>query len=159
MSNPFSVLEDLVREGRLRLAPSMTPSNPVEQDCQSEPVPENLSDDDLFQHAMKDVRALGWSATPLHFRPPVEIQPQNDELEALRVLEEFIINGDLEIEQTPEYIEGAVQARGRLFLADLRSGRFSVQAHLDLHGFNQQEARFALDKFILNSVRSQKTCI
>jgi DNA-nicking Smr family endonuclease len=159
MSNPFSVLEDLVREGRLRLASPRTPPGAVEPAYEMEPLPENLSEEDLFQHAMKDVRALGWSATPLHFRSPVEIQAQDDEREALRALEHFMIHGDLEIEHTPEYIEGAVQPRGRLFLDDLRSGRFSVQAHLDLHGLNQQEARFALDEFILNAVREEKTCI
>ena len=93
-----------------------------------------MADEDLFGHAMQDVKALGWSAVPLHHRPPLEIQPQNDEAEALRVLEEFLKNGDVEVEQTPEYIEAAVQPRGRLYLDDLRSGRFSVQAWLDLHG-------------------------
>jgi DNA-nicking Smr family endonuclease len=63
------------------------------------------------------------------------------------------------MEQTPEYIEGAVHPRGRLYLQDLRSGRFSVQAHLDLHGMNQQEARFAVDEFILAAVRSGISCI
>jgi DNA-nicking Smr family endonuclease len=159
MSNPFSVLEDMVREGRLRLASPLTPADAVEPQYAVAPLPETLSEDDLFQHAMRDVRALGWSATPLHFRAPVEIQTQNGEQEALLVLQEFMVGGDLEIEYTPEYIEGAVQPRGRLYLDDLRSGRFSVQAHLDLHGLNQQEARFALDEFILNSLREQKTCI
>jgi DNA-nicking Smr family endonuclease len=108
---------------------------------------------------MKDVQALGWSDVPLHFRPPVEIQPQSDEADALRVLLDFMRRGDVEIEQTPEYIEGAIHPRGRLYLDDLRAGRFAVQAHLDLHGMNQQEARFAVDEFIVTSVRTGLACI
>ena len=118
-----------------------------------------MKDDDLFDHAMKDVKALGWSAVPLHHRPPLEIQPQDDEADALHALQEFLRYGDVRIEQTAEYIEGSVQPQGRLYLDDLRSGRFSVQAHLDLHGLNLQEARFVLDEFLLESVRAGFTCV
>jgi DNA-nicking Smr family endonuclease len=118
-----------------------------------------MPDEELFGYAVKNVKALGWSDVPLQNRPPVEIQPQDDELDALRALEEFIQNGDVAAELMPGYIEGAVHAKGRLYLDDLRSGRFSVQAWLDLHGMNRQEARFALDEFILESVRASLSCI
>jgi DNA-nicking Smr family endonuclease len=67
--------------------------------------------------------------------------------------------GNVEIEDTAEYIEGSVHPHGRLYLKDLRSGRFSVQAHLDLHGLNLQEARFALEEFLFESVRTGFTCV
>jgi len=157
MHKPFAVLEDLVRSGRIKFTNGTVNAEPREFAVPQ--LPEGVPDEDLFGHAMRDVKALGWSAVPLHRRPPMEIQPQNDEAEALRVLEEFLKNGDVEVEQTPEYIEAAVQPRGRLYLQDLRSGRFSVQAWLDLHGMNQQEARFALDEFILGSVRANLACV
>ena len=122
-------------------------------------LPEDVPDDQLFRFAMRDVKSLGWSAVPLHNRPPMEIQAQDDEQNALRALAEFVRNGNVEIEQTAEYIEGSVHPRGRLYLDDLRSGRFSVQAHLDLHGLNLQEARFVLDEFLLESVRAGFTCV
>ena len=160
MHKPFAVLEDLVRSGRVKFADANTGSEGGEQRDFAIPVlPAGMADEDLFSHAMHDVKALGWSAVPLHHRPPLEIVPQNDEEEALRALEKFLKSGDVEIEYTPEYIEGAVQPRGRLYLQDLRSGRFSVQAWLDLHGLNQQEARFALDEFILASVRASLSCV
>jgi len=46
-----------------------------------------------------------------------------------------------------------------LYLNDLRSGRFSVQAHIDLHGLNLQDARFILEEFLLESIRSGFTCV
>jgi len=157
MNKPFAVLEDLVRSGRIRFANGT--HREEQRDSAIPTLPDGMPDEELFGHAMQDVKALGWSAVPLHHRPPLEIQPQNDEAEALRVLEEFLQKGEVEVEQTPEYIEAAVQPRGRLYLHDLRSGRFSVQAWLDLHGMNQQEARFALDEFILGSVRANVTCV
>jgi DNA-nicking Smr family endonuclease len=68
-------------------------------------------------------------------------------------------NEDVAAELLPGYIEGAIHAKGRLYLDDLRSGRFSVQAWLDLHGMNRQEARFALDEFLLESVRASLSCV
>jgi DNA-nicking Smr family endonuclease len=157
MHKPFAVLEELIRDGRIRFTGGTV--NGEQREFASPQLPAGMKDDDLFGHAMRDVKALGWSAVPLHHRAPLEIQPQDDEADALRALQQFLRNGDVELEHTAEYIERAVQPRGRLYLDDLRSGRFSVQAWLDLHGMNQQEARFALDEFILAAVRASLTCV
>jgi DNA-nicking Smr family endonuclease len=157
MHKPFAVLEELVREGRITFAAGSVTAG--QRDFFVEPLPKDLPDGDLFEYAMKGVKALGWSAVPLHPRPPLEIQTQSDEDAALRVLEEFLKHGDPDGEHAVEYIEGTVHPRGKLYLSDLRSGRFSVQAHLDLHGMNQQEARFALDEFILASIRASLGCV
>jgi len=164
MDKPFAILEEWVRQGRIHLSPrsavGVRPSAGEEfRDYPVPPLPDGLADDELFELAMKDVRSLGWSAVPLHNRPPVEIQPQDEEQDALRALEDFVRNGNIEIEQTAEYIEGSVHPHGRLYLADLRSGRFSVQAYIDLHGLNLQEARFILEEFLLESVRAGFTCV
>ena len=157
MFKPLAILEDLVRTGKLSLpAPSI---DEEKVDEVSELLPPDMPDEELFGHAVKNVKALGWSDVPLQNRPPVEIQPQDDEREALRALEAFMHNEDVAAELLPGYIEGAVHAKGRLYLDDLRSGRFSVQAWLDLHGMNRQEARFALDEFILASVRTSLSCV
>ena len=164
MDKPFAILEEWIRQGRIHLSqqpvlPELPLLNDEPSELDAEPFPEGLSDDALFEHAMKDVKALGWSSVPLHNRPPVEIQPQDEEQDALRALEEFVRNGNIDLEHTAEYIEGSVHPHGRLYLDDLRSGRFSVQAHLDLHGLNLQEARFTLEEFLLESVRAGFTCV
>ena len=160
MHKPFAVLEELVRTGRIKFTNGTFNGEP--RDFDPPALPPGMRDEDLFDHAMKamkDVKALGWSAVPLHHRQPWEIQPQDHEADALRALEEFLKHGDVEIENTPEYIERAVQPRGRLYLDDLRAGRFSIQAWLDLHGMNQQEARFALDEFLIAAVRANLSCV
>ena len=157
MHRPFEVLEDLFREHRIALVDTAVDGE--QREFFVERLPDALSDAELFDHAMKDVRALGWSATPLHHRAPMELQPQDDEKDALRALEEFIRKGNVEIEDTAEYIEGSIHPKGRIFLSDLRSGKFSIQAYLDLHGMNRQAARFALDEFILASTRAGYSCV
>src|SRR5688572_18577447 len=134
MNKPFAVLEEWVKQGRIHL--SAEPAVEKPRDLPAEALPQDLPDDELFVFAMKDVKSLGWSSVPLHNRAPVEIQAQDEEQDALRALEDFVRRGNVEIEYTAEYIEGSVQPHGRLYLDDLRSGRFSVQAHLDLHGLN-----------------------
>ena len=163
MDKPFAILEEWVRQGRIHLssgaATGMAPAADEPREFPVQPLPEGLADDQLFEFAMRDVKSLGWSSVPLHNRPPVEIQPQDEEQDALRALEDFVRNGNIELEHTAEYIEGSVHPHGRLYLDDLRSGRFSVQAYIDLHGLNLQEARFILEEFLLESVRAGYTCV
>jgi len=161
MDKPFAILEQWVKEGRINLS-----HEPVRDLVEDEPrdfdvgqMPDGMSDAQLFEFAMKDVKSLGWSAVPLHTKPPVEIQAQDEEQDALRALEEFIRKGNVDIENSGEYIEGSVHPQGRIYLNDLRSGKFSIQAHLDLHGLNQQEARFALEEFLFESLRTGFRCV
>src|SRR5678816_4706597 len=113
MHRPFAVLEDLVRSGRIKFADGTL--NGEQRDFAAPRLPAGMPDEALFDHAMQGVKALGWSAVPLHHRPPLEIQPQDDEADALRALQEFMRHGNVGIEQTPEYIEAAVQPRGLLY--------------------------------------------
>src|SRR6187431_2258625 len=115
MHRPFEVLEELLKDYRSPAVGSSEPDRGEQRDFNVGPLPDSLSDAQLFDYAMKDVKALGWSATPLHNRPPMELQPQDDEMDALRALEEFIRNGNIEIEHTAEYIEGLIHPKGRLF--------------------------------------------
>jgi DNA-nicking Smr family endonuclease len=159
MDKPFAILEEWVRQGRIHLSLPAAGAAEEPRDFPIPPLPAGLADNELFEFAMKDVKSLGWSAVPLHNRPPVEIQPQDEEQDALRALEDFVRNGNIELEHTAEYIEGSVHPHGRLYLDDLRSGRFSVQAYIDLHGLNLQEARFILEDFLLESVRAGFSCV
>jgi DNA-nicking Smr family endonuclease len=170
MHKPFAVLEEWVRQGRIRLAaplPAYSNGNGADaiesvledREPNAPDLPSDMPDEALFEFAMRDVKSLGWSAVPLADRPPLELQAHDDEQEALQELEDFMVHGNIEIENTPEYIEGSLHPHGRLYLSDLRSGRFSIQAHLDMHGLTLADARFVLDEFILESVRAGFTCV
>ncbi len=167
MHKPFEILEEWVKQGRIRLSAPFPAFSEVpgaldeadRPDAPAEDLPAHLKDDELFAFAMKDVKSLGWSDAPLTTRAPVELEAHDVEAEALRELEEFMRRDNVEWEHSPEYIEGTVHPHGKLYLNDLRSGRFSIQAHLDLHGLVLQDARFVLDEFILESVRAGFTCV
>ena len=159
MDKPFAILEQWVKEGRIHLSYAEVVDDEPRDDFLVEQMPNGLSESELFEFAMKDVKSLGWSAAPLHNRPPVEIQGQDEELDALRALEEFVREGNVDIEDTAEYIEGSVHPHGKLYLHDLRAGRFSIRAHLDLHGLTLPDARFVLEEFLIESVRRGFSCV
>src|SRR5215468_12775353 len=119
MNRPFAILEEWVKQGRIHLSPGAVKETEQEdepREFDTGEMPDGLSDTELFEYAMKDVKSLGWSAVPLHNKPPVEIQAQDEEQDALRALEEFIREGNVDIEDTAEYIEGSVHPRGRIYL-------------------------------------------
>lgn len=152
----FEDLWGLVREQRLNLAPSTDkPALPLGN------LPDDLSDRDLFEMSMRDVLALGWSESPSLTTEPIEIQnPHQSESEGLRLLTEFVSGkGEVDLKASGEYVEGASQPRNRLLLPTLHNGRFSVQAHLDLHGLTVEEAKEAFQRFIRRSLRLGHGCI
>jgi DNA-nicking Smr family endonuclease len=152
----FQALGELVREKKLPLAPANDKPLPA-------PLPwaEGLSDQDLFQVAMRDVFPLGWSSRPLGPRVLVEVpNPRESEDEGLKLLMEFVAGkGVIDLIASGEYIEGAPHPRGHLLLGQLRTGHFAVQAHLDLHGLAVSEARETLENFIRRSLHLGHGCV
>ena len=120
-----------------------------------------LSEEDLFEFYMKDVMPLGWNLFHLDQPMPIEIQnPGESEDEGLRLLNEFIQGKvPIDLQCSGEYIEGAPHPKGRLFLENLRKGRFAIQAHLDLHGLTVPEARQSFDRFIHECLQRGHGCI
>ncbi len=119
------------------------------------------SEEDLFETCMKDVIPLGWNRFHLDQPMPIEIQnPGQSEDEGLRLLTEFIQGKTpIDLQSSGEYIEGAPHPKGRLFLENLRNGRFAMQAHLDLHGLSVAEARLSFNRFIHECVQRGHGCI
>ena len=120
----FRALKELVRESELQLSPSTEKPFP-----ETFPRTEGLSDQDLFQVAMRDVLPLGWSSRPLPPSVPIEIHnPHESEDEGLKLLMEFVAGkGDIDLIASGEYIEGAPHPGGHLLLEQLRTGHFAVR--------------------------------
>ena len=59
----------------------------------------------------------------------------------------------------PEYIEGWVGVAGRRFLPNLRSGMYSIQGQIDLHGLGREEAKAAAEEFIERMSRFRSCCV
>jgi DNA-nicking Smr family endonuclease len=149
----FRELKDLVREQKTFEAdkPSAAPVLKAAV----------FSDSELFEISMQDVRPLGWSSVTSRQWQPIEIpNPQESEDEGLRLLVEFLEGrAPVDLRASGEYVEGSPHPKGKRFLASLSSGRFAVQAHLDLHGLSATEARSRFDQFIRRSLQMGYGCI
>jgi DNA-nicking Smr family endonuclease len=125
------------KKGRKKPAASFPPLLPEEED--------------LFSQAMRGVAPVarkGREIVPAAPREPGAL-PAADPGGALRDL----LEGRLEFSLTysDEYMEGAVVGVDPAVLGRLRAGRFSPEAHLDLHGQNSGQAFASLSWFIRNA--------
>ncbi|HTQ26152.1 MAG TPA: Smr/MutS family protein [Candidatus Binataceae bacterium] len=83
---------------------------------------------------------------------PLEIV--SEDAEVLAQLSDLVSGtGKFELNETEEYVEGTRLGLDPRLLIQLRRGEFAVQAHIDLHGMIQADAKPALEAFILDSVR------
>jgi len=168
MHHPFAILEEWVKQGRIRVSDRLVDeeeevdSGPAAAGFPDEPLgeePEGESEAELFEAAMQDVRPLMQKQIRARAPDPVAIRSSNDEDEDLKSLQEFCRNGRVEAEHTREYVEHAAHPVGRLYLNDLRQGRFAIQAHLDLHGLTVDQARPVVEAFLEASVRARYGCV
>ena len=72
---------------------------------------------------------------------------RQEDAEALSELTRLVKEGEgFNIEDTPEYIEGTSYDVPAEIAGRLHRGKYSIQAHLDLHGMNAQDARDGIRK-------------
>ena len=152
----FVELKTLLRSAKTNAAvPAVKPApEPVRV---SAAVPDN----ELFEQSMQDVTPLGWSSISSTRLVPIEIpNPRESEDEGLQLLTDFVKGRiPIDVVVSGEYVEGAPDPRGKLWLESLRSGQFAVQAHLDLHGLGILDARGQFEKFIRNCLWQALGCV
>lgn len=117
-----------------------------------EPEPEPQPEEDLFASAMQGVRKIdgttsGRKVTPRPARSTAaslgNANPKNM-AEAMKCI-------DFEVEYTDEYMHGYVRGLDSKIFQRLKAGSLSVEAHLDLHGLNSDQALDNLLFFIRES--------
>jgi DNA-nicking Smr family endonuclease len=125
------------------------------------PAPRVETDEESFHSAMTDVTRSSWRHEPARTGAPKPAPPQRPpELEDQLILKEAI-EGEMSpmVQEHPEYIEGWVGAAGKRYLPNLRTGLYSIQEQLDLHGYNRVEARIVVEDFIMRMSRFQSCCV
>ena len=122
------------------------------------PVPEE-DDASLFYAAMDGVHQITNRGEPPKVNPRLpEIIDEN--AEALAQLSELVSGqGEFDIADSSEFIEGASPGTDRNLLRALRRGDFSLQGRLDLHGMTQAEAKEAVERFLTDSRRAKRRCV
>jgi DNA-nicking Smr family endonuclease len=110
---------------------------------------------------MRDVIRRKWDETcptslPTHTTSSV-IHP---DAEALRELQS-LVDGEapFDLSNSDEYIERAVAIGAKPLLRKLRRGQYAIQAVLDLHGMDREEARHSVESFILRAVGLGRGCV
>jgi DNA-nicking Smr family endonuclease len=122
------------------------------------------SEEEVFTEAMMGVEPLSGSEVRVREPGPLTSPSRRPllegELEAYAQLVDLVSGeGHFDIQYTDEYMEGAVVGADPKLLPKLRRGDFSIQAHLDLHGTTAEEARRALESFILSSAMQGVRCV
>lgn len=134
---------------------------PAVEKTSDEPSAED--DGKLFAEAMSGVTPIDARDESLPPEPPLKIAPSREELEEAEVMQALrdLVDGEspLSIHQTDEAIEGAVDGLDGHVMNKLRRGEFSVQDHLDLHGFTRDEAREKVEAFLLQAIAQGKRCV
>lgn len=147
-SKSFKGLKGLLEENAISLPPCRV-SIPVQE---IELGPER--EEGLFQEAMAGVNPISRENCVeriLVFRPAEKEAPQKsgrqEDAEALSRLTRLVKEGEgFEVEDTPEYIEGTSYDVPAEIAGRLHQGRYSIQAHLDLHGMNAQDAKTVFER-------------
>ncbi len=116
----------------------------------AEPAPV-LDDAAMFRQAVDGVRRLG-DQRPARVvpKPEVTLEIVSEDAEVLAQLSDLVSGvGTFELTETEEYTEGTRLGLDPRLVTRLRRGEFAVQAHIDLHGMIQADAKVALEGFIV----------
>lgn len=157
MHNPFKSLEkDPSLRSRLKKKPPRGKAAAPVPARPDDDVREEKSEEELFLHAFCDVEPLTKGGRDIAGPPrPREVIPTQPPSFA-RLLEENI---EFEMEYTHEFMTGQVRGLDAKIFRKLKNGEFSVQGHLDLHGMNTDQARFAVMDFLRRSYMEGRRCV
>lgn len=115
----------------------------------------------LFRASVGEVKPISHGSRVLWTpQPPLPVAHQHmaDEQAALQesLSDEFTIETLMDSDETLSYARHGI---GGDVLRKLRSGRWVIQAQLDLHGLRTDEAREAVSEFIRNATRRGLRCV
>lgn len=120
-----------------------------------------MTPQDLFRLATSGIQ-------PLDMRNRAEIEPQRPRPEPLKRVQDEQ-SALYESLHTPMTLEDRLDAGDetaflraglpRRTLPDLRRGRWTLQGEIDLHGFNRDEARVELSRFLASCLQQGHRCV
>lgn len=155
-NNPFRDLQKTVKLPEKPLVAEKPPPPPVQPQVQEE------NEEDLFFRHMQDVTPLKHDGRVRITPPPpnLQLRAQTEENEALAELSDLVAGrSGFDITDTDEYLEGTVNGLDIRLVRKLRTGEFSRQAALDLHGMTSEAAQIEVENFILGAVRTGLRCV
>ena len=153
INRPFDKLKKQLKKAATAAPPPPPP-----------PIPPLPTDEDLFTEAMSDVReiegfrVLPCTGSPKRRAPERRHEPRDDE--ALEILQQIADGAaPINLSDTQEYIEWTNPAYQQQLTEDLHTGRFAVQAMLDLHGVTGNEVHEEVDRFLGEAFQRGFRCV
>jgi DNA-nicking Smr family endonuclease len=152
-TSPFKDLKLMLRERAAALPPTPAPAA-VKQPGPIVASP-TLDEAELFREAFAGVRPLAnGRAERMVAAPRHKTEIISEDAEVLAALSDLVSGqGKFELTESDEYVEGMRAGLDPRLVTRLRRGEFSVQAHIDLHGMYQVDAKEKLTQFILEAVQ------
>lgn len=165
----FSTLEELAAIKK-RFPKKDAPSTPTAPRPSSpRPAPPQVMDDAaLFAQAMSDVVPLSKNlkgrriATLLPPResPRPDDQGSGEDCWVANYLRNLVQGRvEFELSYSEEYMHGHIHGLDRKILEKLKAGQFSVESHLDLHGYNALQARDAAYEYLRVQYQLGRRCV
>jgi DNA-nicking Smr family endonuclease len=158
-NRPFRHLEQFIEKNTLPVSADLPQPNAAEAEHPADPE----HDRQLFFTAMEDVEPIVQDKydpiAPGKVIPLNRHAPKADR-DTLRRLESLVRTGEgFVVALTPEYREGLGHNVHPITTRALHGGRFSIQAHIDLHGFTALEAEQIFNDFLNEAIRSGKRAV
>ena len=114
-----------------------------------------ISDADLLAHVFRDVQPL--TGRKITNSPPIKFGPRKLSSSASPVLKpQGKGSHDTKL---PNIQHGDAPGLDKRTAQRLRRGKINVEAQLDLHGFKQDEAHMALNRFLTQSSNVGRRCV
>jgi len=168
MQQPFKKLQELDLEKRKKEVkekkaaknqkpvPGKQPLSEDPEENKEQPSGESA----MFLSAMSGVEPLkkkGRQISPPPEQKQAQTHDNNDSAETLQKIVNGEINFDLSL--TDEHVQGYVQGLDPKIFRKLKTGMYSIEGNLDLHGLNAEQARVSLITFLRDHYLAGSRCV
>jgi DNA-nicking Smr family endonuclease len=117
------------------------------------------NDDDDFAQAMRDVARKPSPNRAVPHRKPLSGRALQREADERAVLDELLAHDPEEFPETGEHLSYRAEGLQESAFRRLRRGTYRVEAELDLHGMNSEQAKVALHDFLVDALGQGLRCV
>lgn len=121
----------------------------------------SISDEDrsLFRDAVGEVKPVGDDRHRSEKRKPAP-EPVSQRRDNASVMQELLSDfTENDLLDTGEHLSYTAEGVQRSILRNLKSGKYAIQAELDLHGFTLEQSHREFNEFLSAALERQYTCI
>lgn len=152
INKPFANLSAFIKEHHIKVEKEPTaPESTARKD----------DEETVFGEAMQDVRAIPGRDNRVRRKKERFLMPDPGRAsEEDRLLKSILTDGStINVTNLPEYMEGYAEGVSPFIMEKLRSGEFSVQQVVDLHGLSIESARETFEFFLSEAIKKNLKCI